>query len=207
MSARTTARLSNANMDLSIPPYSTSNIATYRYQPLAAESDEIRLVHVFNPSERRHISAVSEELNAIVLSIQHMAIDRAAVETLQVEITDYVALSYVWGSKYAQPRRIYVQHYDDNLESTTHSYIEVRENLFHFLRHFQSREENVPDTNLWIDQLCIHQEDVKERNHQVKLMANIYHNARYGITWLECSTATVHAARLVASRRKEIRTG
>jgi hypothetical protein len=37
---------------------------------------------------------------------------------------------------------------------------------------------------IWIDQVCIQQEIVEERNHQVSMMAKIYRNAEEVITWL-----------------------
>lgn len=37
---------------------------------------------------------------------------------------------------------------------------------------------------LWVDALCINQDDIPERNHQVTQMALIYSNARQVISWL-----------------------
>jgi hypothetical protein len=43
-----------------------------------------------------------------------------------------------------------------------------------------------PDTDraLWMDALCINQEDVIERNQQVYLMGSIYSQAREVLVWL-----------------------
>lgn len=50
-------------------------------------------------------------------------------------------------------------------------------NAFHGLR----------TNGFWVDQICINQEDIKERSHQVKLMCRIYRNAQSTIVWLGCS--------------------
>jgi hypothetical protein len=73
---------------------------------------------------------------------------------------EYVCLSYTWGE--AQPNhRILV-----NQKS-----FEVRHNLWHFL--CLARRFNIQD-RLWIDAMCIDQENVLERNHQVRRASRIY---------------------------------
>jgi hypothetical protein len=37
---------------------------------------------------------------------------------------------------------------------------------------------------VWIDQICINQNDVAERNHQVQKMRDVYHNAQRVVAWL-----------------------
>ena len=37
---------------------------------------------------------------------------------------------------------------------------------------------------LWIDRISIHQDDTKEKERQVKLMANIYGSASLVLVWL-----------------------
>jgi len=51
---------------------------------------------------------------------------------------------------------------------------EVRRNLYDFL--CLARKLSITDT-LWIDAICINQEDVEERNKQVQLMGEIYEKA------------------------------
>lgn len=38
--------------------------------------------------------------------------------------------------------------------------------------------------DMWIDQICIDQDDMKERSHQVKMMAPVYKGAQRVIAWL-----------------------
>jgi hypothetical protein len=57
----------------------------------------------------------------------------------------------------------------------------VRKNLRNFL--LQAREDGLSDP-LWIDAVCIDQQNVAERNHQVQQMALIYQQAKRVLIWL-----------------------
>jgi hypothetical protein len=39
-------------------------------------------------------------------------------------------------------------------------------------------------TRVWLDMICIHQQDIAERNHQVRQMGEFYKKAGRVITWL-----------------------
>jgi hypothetical protein len=82
----------------------------------------------------------------------------------------YEALSYMWGRK-ESPLQIEL---DGGI-------IEVRNNLWQALNHLRH-----PQTAriLWIDALCINQNDPNERNHQVSQMGRIYQNAYCVVAWL-----------------------
>jgi hypothetical protein len=59
--------------------------------------------------------------------------------------------------------------------------VEIRNNLWqalHQLRH------TVKTQTLWVDALCIDQDDTSERNHQVSQMGRIYQNIQYVVAWL-----------------------
>lgn len=57
----------------------------------------------------------------------------------------------------------------------------VTENLESALRHIRLPDE---DRVLWIDALCINQNDVSERAHQVNLMREVYRRASRVLVWL-----------------------
>jgi hypothetical protein len=85
-------------------------------------------------------------------------------------IPSYRALSYTWGV--AQP----------NFQIILNGrWFRVRENLYRF---FKAAAHRKMKHWIWIDQVCIQQEIVEERNHQVSMMAKIYRNAEEVITWL-----------------------
>ena len=92
------------------------------------------------------------------------------VHSTLLEKPQYEALSYMWGSK-ESPLQI----------DLNGGIVDVRNNLWQALIHLR-----LPDTTriLWIDALCINQNDTNERNHQVSQMGRIYQNAYRVVAWL-----------------------
>lgn len=90
-------------------------------------------------------------------------------------IPHYEALSYTWGSTKSH-KAIFTFHSDGG-----HRKLLVTKNLALALRHL--RTTTAPRT-LWIDAICINQEDIKERSAQVKRMASIYSLAHRVVVWL-----------------------
>lgn len=85
------------------------------------------------------------------------------------------ALSYVWGPK-SNMRPIYVNGYQ----------VHVTQNLFDALKAIRKSQQSqsAHSTNWWVDALCINQDDMNERNHQIKLMRIIYLRADSVLAWL-----------------------
>lgn len=84
------------------------------------------------------------------------------VTSLQ-ESSHYEALSYVWGDpKETEEITICNQLY------------RARKTLARALRHLRKQDET---RILWVDAVCIDQENLEERNQQVKLMGQIYRQA------------------------------
>lgn len=83
---------------------------------------------------------------------------------------EYRCLSYVWGPPGGEKQI--------NINGQI---ARVRSNLHDFLNIARAKYPFLP---LWIDALCIDQENVIERNHQVQEMGNIYSQARMVIAWL-----------------------
>ncbi|KAH8808691.1 heterokaryon incompatibility protein-domain-containing protein, partial [Xylogone sp. PMI_703] len=81
----------------------------------------------------------------------------------------YEALSYMWGPKSMK------------LIELNGVQCEVRENLWQALIHL--RETNSTRI-IWIDAVCINQNDIEERNSQVSQMGAIYRKAWRVVTWL-----------------------
>jgi hypothetical protein len=94
---------------------------------------------------------------------------------------EYRALSYTWGA----PDPV------QKIVVNNRSFL-VRQNLYDFLKAFRARLyrfRNCGDYEneiqwLWIDQICIDQSVVEERNHQVEMMSDIYRRACYVYVWL-----------------------
>ncbi|KAF2681482.1 heterokaryon incompatibility, partial [Lentithecium fluviatile CBS 122367] len=84
--------------------------------------------------------------------------------------TKYRCLSYMWGDP------------DEGYEICVNDRtVRVRKNLYDFLRTVSQKFQDLP---LWIDALCVNQNDMNERGHEVKRMSRIYHNAEEVLMWL-----------------------
>jgi hypothetical protein len=86
------------------------------------------------------------------------------------EAPKYEALSYVWGSEPA----------DHELKVGDES-LYITRNLCKALRRTRSRTN---PTVLWIDALCINQDDNDEKSGQIKMMSKIYQEAHDVLVWL-----------------------
>ncbi|KAI1370230.1 HET-domain-containing protein [Hypoxylon crocopeplum] len=92
------------------------------------------------------------------------------------EQAKYRALSYVWGGS-SEGRSVVLEG----------SVIKVTDNLFSALRTIRSSSESII---LWVDALCINQEDAIEKRDQVHLMRRIY---------TQCTNCFVHLGKVNAS--------
>jgi hypothetical protein len=79
---------------------------------------------------------------------------RLHLANLEVDLSQYIALSYEWGDPSEGMLSIKL---DGKL-------FPVRKNLYSALWHIRSE---TCETRLWVDALCIDQENQEERNHQV----------------------------------------
>lgn len=93
---------------------------------------------------------------------------------VQQSCPPYRALSYAWGPL-GDP--IYMPMVDG-------SALPITKNLCEALHHVIDAEKLTESTWLWIDQICIDQSAIQERNHQVQIMGNIYEKAEEVLIWL-----------------------
>jgi hypothetical protein len=89
---------------------------------------------------------------------------------LQNPFPQYDAISYTWG----KPHRTKEVLCDG-------ARLMVTENLYDALRNIRTADAVV---SIWIDQLCINQEDDNERASQVQFMGEIYASAQKVVVWL-----------------------
>jgi Heterokaryon incompatibility protein (HET) len=84
--------------------------------------------------------------------------------------TEYEALSYVWGDA------------SDTRPILLHGYTkQVTANLESALRRLRKRSDQMV---LWVDALCINQDDLAERSQQVTMMMQIFDSAKMVFWWL-----------------------
>jgi hypothetical protein len=102
---------------------------------------------------------------------------RCTLSTISLTVEpNFVALSYVWGDASITEDIIV----DGVL-------VPVTVNLAMALRQIGSKQGG---TVLWADAVCINQNDVDERNHQVALMGTLYSQATSVISWIGPSDET-----------------
>lgn len=80
------------------------------------------------------------------------------------QLPEYLAISYTWGSPL-----------DLTSIRINGEPFQVRQNCYYVLWQIQL---HFPDAFIWIDSICIDQESLEEKNHQVQMMGHIYANAK-----------------------------
>lgn len=93
------------------------------------------------------------------------------IANLECEPPNYIAISYAWEDATPVQRILYKDG----------RYIWLSETLSGLFATLGKQHDTL---TLWIDALCIHQNDVEERGHQVNLMKQIYSSAQCVIIWL-----------------------
>ena len=144
----------------------------FRHAPLKA--NEIRLCRVLETLTK---------YGQIQLELQHFPFKRTegSNTTLHSDLPQYTGLSYAWGDD--PPSHMIV--IDEGC-------FQIRSNLHLFLQSTHELHEH--DTWFWIDQICIDQENVSERNEVVREMERIYSNACSTRIWLGEGNGTTKAA-------------
>ena len=162
-------------------------MSSYKYVQLPLPGDYIRLLCLLpNKSEK------DEPLHC---KLHNYSLQKSSPRTHR-----YEALSYVWGDSHER-LPIYVD--GDQLLITRNLYaalLRLRDHSF--------------ERMVWIDAICIDQENPEERGRQVQLMAKIYSNALCVIVWLGEDVEGTNGAledirraankELIKSSRKEI---
>lgn len=138
----------------------------YQYMPLMKTFPAIRLVQLLPIDVRGEI-----RLSLQVTPLEPLTAFR------QKTIKRYTAISYTWGSPTIQ-RKVWI---DDK-------YLLLRENIWNFLHHCSITDFPTPKW-LWIDSICINQNDIPEKNYQVALMGEIFSKAERVLIWLGDTSA------------------
>ncbi len=142
----------------------------YQYQALDAEAEYIRLMYLL-PAE------TSADIRI------HLVHTRLTKE----HVPKYEALSYAWGER-DTPEVIYVG-------QKGHDTIAVTRSLYQALPYLRYRDKQ---RVLWVDAICVDQQNLKERGLQVERMGDIYSLADRVIVWLGLDdSSSGHAIQLL----------
>ncbi|KAF1823046.1 uncharacterized protein K489DRAFT_305603, partial [Dissoconium aciculare CBS 342.82] len=111
----------------------------------------------------------------------------------------FTPLSYTWGEP-AQTKRIYINGAHLPVTAQLHRAMtclrKLQSNLIK--KDFFSESSNSSETFWWIDAICVNQQDLDERSHQVSLMTRLYRSAELVHVWLgDEDDTTTKAMRLV----------
>jgi Heterokaryon incompatibility protein (HET) len=134
----------------------SSAMPQYSYPPLSQVPDSIRLLRLL-PNKNNTADI-------------HCELFEYALQDSEKAAHPYEALSYVWGDS-DKRRSIFI----DN------QYLAVTLNLYAAL--LRLRDHDIPRI-VWVDAVCINQEDKQEKGHQIQSMAMIYGKASRVIVWL-----------------------
>lgn len=130
------------------------------YSPLNPALEEIRLLYICERSHQSWAPTPTCKLKNVSLK------DRP----------QYEALSYMWGDSSLKTSILIGNDYVSVTESLADALYEMQ---FHVLGS---------ERLLWVDALCINQDDLNERNHQVRQMEKIYRQAQRVLVWLGTPT-------------------
>lgn len=133
------------------------------------------LQSILTPTEKLHYQPITRPDQIRLVKI----LPGSRIETIKCELQSailgpetpkYVALSYCWGDA---THKTWVSCNGQRLALT--------KDLLNALRRLRRKDQT---ETLWIDQICINQEDLDERSRQVQLMRKIYKSAAYVYIWL-----------------------
>ena len=153
-------------------------MAPYEYSALDEEASEIRLLTLL---PGRFEDDIFITMETVVLTKEHTP--------------QYEALSYVWSpeenpidisvkagaAKHSETFSLLDHSIEQRLDTCILGTISVTQNLATALSYLRKEAES---RVVWIDAICVNQQDTAERNHQVKRMAAVYSMANPVIVWL-----------------------
>lgn len=135
----------------------------YKYQPLH-NAEHIRLLKILGPPALHHHDSVRLELLACSLA----------------EAPPYECVMYAWQST-QRDRSIPISEATLDKADNQRPYAAVTESLLQAIPFLLSASST---GFLWIDQLCINQDDFDERSAQVAIMGQIFSKAKRLLIWL-----------------------
>jgi hypothetical protein len=174
-----------------VSPEPVANVP-FSYSPLPDMSKSIRLIKIHTEFGRIITDEPGPPIDEIVCTIAAFDLKTAP---------PFDALSYTWGNPYGAFRdemheisanSVYNQ---KNPIICNRRVLEIGMNLFGAVKLLFAGQRAGGDLSqiqpglslseyIWIDAICIDQSNFDERNHQVKLMAQIYQKAEKTIIWL-----------------------
>jgi hypothetical protein len=136
----------------------------FKYTRLNWASNEIRLIEIL--PEDKGLCGKSDE-HPVSCTIRNVSLD---------DHPDYIGLSYAWGD--TTRRRTLL------LNGKQMSITASLDDALRQLRSMRSQGHTFGSRPIWVDAICINQEDELEKSWQVQQMGRIFHDADYTVVWL-----------------------
>ena len=141
----------------------SSRFCTSMYRPLSNDILEIRVLKAIHEAAQR--------CPIPSYRVQHI-FPQEPPNPVHAIATSYIALSYTWGNG------------SDVLPILTDGDLKyVTRNLYDALAALRA-DDLTSDLPVWADAICINQQDIFERNREVRRMAEVYRRAHGVIVWL-----------------------
>ncbi|KAI1746654.1 heterokaryon incompatibility protein-domain-containing protein [Xylaria castorea] len=150
-------------------------------------------------SLKKSTAAIEEDLSQLTKDAkQQSSCDHSDAVHCEISVISlaqpepFDALSYVWGDPSVK---------EGTMICNGHT-IDITINLWTALRQVW---KNWPDKRLWVDAICINQNDIQERNQQVTMMGEIYSTAQCVVVWLGESTEKCNELfKLLGQKQKDL---
>lgn len=140
-------------MELASSSLSTPTSQRYFYTPLPDASTYIRLLRV--------CFTATKDIPDTFEMTEHPMND----------LPEYAAISYVWGTE-TERHTIYIN--ESWMEITTNAWFALKQACDSNRANRDPEKDDSDPTYLWIDSVCINQQDLAEKSAQVEMMAEIY---------------------------------
>jgi hypothetical protein len=175
------------------PTLDTQSHEEYQYTPLNPDLNEIRLLVLLPGAE-------TEPISCRIITVE--------LESAPI----YSAVSYTWATEDGDAsKRKSIQVYTRE-GSKDRKHINVTMNCDNALRQLQRNHakgmllDKGIQRHVWIDAICINQDRISERNHQVSIMDRIYKNAIHVDICIQASGQEYQGAMELLNPIKTIRT-
>ena len=132
-------------------------MSQYVYSPIWLKPESIRLLTLIPDEDQTS-------------SINCRLMDYSLLDVEEHDVHLYEAISYAWGD----PTKTFPIYIDGR-------HLNVTANLHDALLRLRNR---YIERIIWVDAVCINQEDLRERGSQIQLMAKIYAKAHQVNVWL-----------------------
>ncbi|KAI5922684.1 heterokaryon incompatibility protein-domain-containing protein [Camillea tinctor] len=167
--------------------HSSSKLEGFSYDFLSLREQDYDLTHAHDRSVSKGKSAHRPHLVRLLRLIRSK---EEGTITCQLQVKDintttrpiYHALSYTWGPT---TQTEIAQGMTDKRNHTiicNEKELAITENLFNCLR--QLKEDSYYDKDLWVDAICVDQENNLEQGQQISMMNDIYRSAECVVIWL-----------------------